>query len=157
MNGAGEGGGGLNGNWLAYIHGAEVAAERVSETTTYINHIEKSELETSNCFERENIQTENIPLTRSTEISKNKKGHKPDNLDPEPSLSESSSKTSLSNSISKKNKRDKKKIVSSIGKMTHQTHIRAMILILPMTVIIDAGNSKIRAIIKRIQSNYARV
>ena len=63
------------------------------------------------------MQTENIPLTqqpdfmtplpdntqkRSTEISKNKKGHKPDkpdsdsmvNPDPEPSSSYSSSKTS---------------------------------------------------------------
>ena len=53
----------MNGDWVASIHGAEVVAERVSETTEYRNNIEKSELETRKTFERENIQTENIPLT----------------------------------------------------------------------------------------------
>ena len=53
LNGMG-GGGRLNGDWLAYSHGIE----RVSETKAYSNHIKKSELETRNVFERENI-----PLT----------------------------------------------------------------------------------------------
>ena len=85
----GTGGSRLNGNWLESSHGAEVAVKRVSETKAYSNHIEQSELETKKVFERENIQTENTPLTRqpdfvtpltenipqtqSTEISKNKK------------------------------------------------------------------------------------
>ena len=90
----------LNGDSLASSH----YFERVSETRSYSNHINNSELETRQVFERENIQTENIPmtqqtdfvtplhdnqLTRSIEISKN--GHKADkpdsmvNLDPEPS------------------------------------------------------------------------
>ena len=113
----------LNGDWLASSHGFEIP----SKTTAYSNHIKNSELETRKCFERENIQTENIPLTgqtdfvtplhdnpqtRSTEISKN--GHEevePDsmvNLDPEPSLSDSSSKISSSDSRSRKKKRDNK-------------------------------------------------
>ena len=43
---------------------------------------------------------ENILLTRPTEFSENEKGHVPDNLDPEPSLSDS---------LLKRNKRNKKK------------------------------------------------
>ena len=89
----------LNGDWLASSHGFE----RVSETTAYSNHIKNSELETRQVFERENIQTENIPLTRqtdfvtplhdnpqtrSTEIPKNAhEADKPDSMvnpDPEP-------------------------------------------------------------------------
>ena len=118
--------GSLNGDWLVSSHGFE----RVSETKAYSNHIKKSELETRKVFERGNIQTENISLTRqpyfvtllpynpqtgSTEISKNKEGHKPDkpdsmvNPDPEPSSSDLSSNTSSSDWRSKKNKRDKKK------------------------------------------------
>ena len=114
----------MNSDWLASSHGFE----RVSKTTLYSNHIKNYEIETRKVFERENIQTENIPLTRqtdfvtplhddpqtgSTEISKN--GHKSDepysmvNQEPEPSSSDSSSKTSSSESRSRKNKRDKNK------------------------------------------------
>ena len=50
----------LNSDWLASSHGFE----RVSETTAYSNHTKNSELETRKVFERENIQTGNIPLTR---------------------------------------------------------------------------------------------
>ena len=75
----------------------------MSDTKAYSNHIKKSEFETRKVFERKNIQTENIPLTRkpdfvttltdnpqtrSTEISKNKKWHEPDNPDPELSSSD---------------------------------------------------------------------
>ena len=75
----------LNGDWLTSSH----YFERVSKTRSYSNHINNSELETRQFFERENIQTENIPQTQSTEMSKN--GHKVDkpdsmvNPDPEPS------------------------------------------------------------------------
>ena len=54
----------FNSNWLAYSHGFE----RVRETTVYSNHIKNSELETRQVFERENIQTKNIPLTRQTDF-----------------------------------------------------------------------------------------
>ena len=42
----------------------------------------------------------------------------------------------------------RRKIVVSIGKMTHQTHLRAMILIPPMTVIIAVNDANIRNIRK---------
>ena len=45
----------------------------------------------------------------------------------------------------------RRKSVVSIGKMTLQTHLRAMILIRPMTVVIDVNYAKIRNIRKRIQ------
>ena len=54
----------LNGDWLSSSHGFEIP----SKTTAYINHIKNSELETWKVFERENIQTENIPLTRQTDF-----------------------------------------------------------------------------------------
>ena len=62
----GTGGGSLNGDW---IHGiAEVAVERASKTKVYSNHIKKSELETRKFFERENMKTGNIPLTRQPDF-----------------------------------------------------------------------------------------
>ena len=78
----------------------------------------------------------------------NEKGHVLDDPLLDPSLSESSSK---------KNKGNKKKIVVTTGKMTHQTHRQATILILPMTVITDTSYTKRIAIIKSIRSNYAYV
>ena len=123
----------MNGDWIASSHDFE----RVSKTKAYINNIKNSELETRQVFERENIQTENIlltrqrnfvtplhdnPQTRSTEFSKNKKGHEPDkpdslvNPDPEPSSSDSSSKAYLSDSRSKKKKFDKNKKRCKNGK-----------------------------------------
>ena len=51
-------------NWLASSHGFE----RVSKTTAYSNHIKNSELETREVFERENIQTEDIPMTRQKDF-----------------------------------------------------------------------------------------
>ena len=54
----GTGGGSLNDDWIASSHGFE----RARNTKAYSNHIKNSELETRNIFERENIQTENIPL-----------------------------------------------------------------------------------------------
>ena len=59
----------MNGYWLASIHGiAEVAVEIVSKTKAYSNYIKKSEIETRKFFEQENIQTENIPLTRQPDF-----------------------------------------------------------------------------------------
>ena len=57
-------GGGLKGDWLA----SSYDIKRVIETKAYSNHIKKSELETRNVFERENIQTENIPLARQPDF-----------------------------------------------------------------------------------------
>ena len=54
----------MNGDWIVSSHGIE----KVSETKAHINHIKISELETRKCFERENIQTENIPLTRQLDF-----------------------------------------------------------------------------------------
>ena len=92
----------LSDDCLTSSHGFE----RVSKTRAYSNHMKNYDLETRHVFERENIQTENIPLTwqtdfvtplhdnpqtQLTEISKN--GHeadKPDSMvnpDPEPSFS----------------------------------------------------------------------
>ena len=93
---------------------------------------------------------DNSPLTRQTGFSDNEKGHVPDNLDPEPSSSDSSLKKSFSDLSSKKNNRDKKKNVVKTGKMTCQTHLRSTIQTRPMTVITDASGIKRRAIRKRI-------
>ena len=54
----------LNGDWLASSHGFD----KVSKTKAYRNHIKNSELETRHVFEQENIQIENIPLTRHTDF-----------------------------------------------------------------------------------------
>ena len=54
----------LNNYWIASIHDFE----RVSEMKAYSNHIKNSEPETRQVFERENIQTENIPLIRQTDF-----------------------------------------------------------------------------------------
>ena len=96
--------------------------ERVSETIAYSNHIKNPELKTREVFERE---TENIPLirktylvtqlhdnplTQSTDSSKNEENHEPEvNPDPEPSLLDSSSKTSSSYSRIMKKKCNKEK------------------------------------------------
>ena len=50
-----------------------------------------------------------------------------------------------------------RKSVVSIGNMTRQTHLQAMIMISPMKVIKNLSNSKIRNIGKRIQSDYAQL
>ena len=81
------------------------------ETTAYRNHIKNSEIETREVFERETPSHENIQrtlptdivtqlddnqLTRSTDNSKHEETHEPEvNLDPEPSLSDSSEIASL--------------------------------------------------------------
>ena len=141
----------LKADWIASRH----YFERVSKTIAYSNHINNSELETREVLEQ---KTENIPLIRQTDLvnplydnpmtpstdsSKHEGMHEPEvNPNPEPSSSDLSSKTSSSDSRSKNKKRNKNKIVVSIGKMTFQTHLRATILILPMTVITDASYSK---------------
>ena len=76
---------------LGYTHDFE----RASKKTAYINHIKNSELETREVFERE---TENIPLTRQTDLvtpehenpltrstdsSKNEERHEPE-VNPDP-------------------------------------------------------------------------
>ena len=82
------------------------------------------------------------PLTWPTEFSKeNGKGHVPDNLDPDPSLLDSSSK---------KKKRNKKKNVVNTGNITRQTHHQA-ILIHPRVVIIDTPDVRGKAIGKSIR------
>ena len=102
---------------------------RVSEVKVFSDYIKNNEFETMKVFGRENISVtqptlENISVTRPTSITdpltrptdfpeENEKGHVPDDPDPDPSLSDSSSK---------KNERDKKRIVVNTGKMTHQTH-----------------------------------
>ena len=79
---------------LGYTH----YFERMSETTAYSNHIKNSELETREFFDR---KTENIPLTRQTDLvttlndsplklstdsKSNEERNKPEvNPDPEPS------------------------------------------------------------------------
>ena len=89
-------------------------------------------------------------MTRSVDTSKHSENHEPEvNLDPDPSSSDSSDSSS-SYSRAHKKKIKKKKIVVSIGKMNRPTHIQAMILIRPMTVIIDVNDAKIRNIGKRI-------
>ena len=65
------------------------------------------------------------------------------NLDPDPSSSDSLDSSS-SDSRGKKKKSKKKKSVVSIGKMTRPTHLQAMILIRPMTDIIDVNDANIR-------------
>ena len=60
----GAGGDSLNGDWLASSH----VFERVSKMKAYSNNIKKSDLETRENSERENIQTENIPLTRQPDF-----------------------------------------------------------------------------------------
>ena len=105
-------------DWLGNAHDFE----RVSETTAYSNHIKNSELETRELFEWETEyiplerQTDLVtplhenPLTRSTDGPKNEERHKPEvNLDPEPSSSDLSSKTSSSESIPKKKKHNMNK------------------------------------------------
>ena len=88
-------------------------------------------------------------MTQSTYISKHSKTYElGNNLDPEPSSSDSLWSLS-SHSGARKKKRMKKKSVVSIGKMTRQTHLGAMILIRPMTVIIDISDTTIRNIRKR--------
>ena len=51
----------------------------------------------------------------------------------------------------------RRKSVVSIGKMTWQTHLRAIILILLMTVIIDVSDAKIRNIRKSVRKDYAQL
>ena len=89
-------------------------------------------------------------MNRSVDSSKRRKKNEPEvNLDPD-LLSSDSSDSSSSDSAPKKKKSKRRKSVVSIGKMTRQTHLRAMILIRPMTVITDVNNAKIRNTGKRI-------
>ena len=102
------------------------------------------------CKNIKNIETR-LRTTRSENSSTRSKNHRPKlNLDPDTSSSDSSDSLS-SDSAPKRKKSKKKKSVVSIGKMTRQTHLRAMILIRPMKVIIDVSDAKIRNIGKRIR------
>ena len=56
-----------------------------------------------------------------------------------------------------KRKARRRRSIVSIGNMTRQTHLRAMTLILPMTVITDTSDLKRRNTGKRIQSNNAQL
>ena len=141
-------------------------AETMSEKLAYCKFIKDSEFETREVFERENI--ENIAtrleknrldnqMTRSVDSSKRSEKHEPEvNMDPDLSSSDSS-ESSSSDSRAKEKKRTKKKNVVSIGKMTRPTHLRAMILIRPMTVIIDVNDANIRNTGRRIRSDYAQL
>ena len=96
-------------------------------------------------------------MTRSVDSSKRSENHEPEvNLDP--------NRSHLIRRIhrhqthhQRKIKARRRKSVVSIGKMTHPTHLRAMIMIRPMTVIIYVNNAKIRNIGKRIRSDYAQL
>ena len=89
------------------------------------------------------------PLTHPTEfLDENGKGHVLDNPDPDPLLSDLSSK---------KKTRDNKKSAVNKGNMISHTHNQAMILICPTTVTTDASNVRRKAIGKRIISSYAHV
>ena len=90
------------------------------------------------CKNIKNIETR-LRMTRSENSSTRSKKHGPKvNVDPDPSLSDSSDLSS-SDSAPKKKKSKKKKIVVSFGKMTHQNHPQGMPLIHPKTVIIDVN------------------
>ena len=90
-------------------------------------------------------------MNRSMDSSKNSEKHAPEvNPDPEPSSSDSS-ESSSSDSRARKKKPTKKKKRRSIGKMTRQTHLRAMIMIRWMTVIIYVSDENIRKIEKMIR------
>ena len=90
-------------------------------------------------------------MTRSVDSSKISEKHEPEvNPDPE-SSSSYSSESSSADSRARKKKRTKKKNVVSIGKMNRPTHLRAMILILLMTVIIDVNDANIRNIGKGVR------
>ena len=100
---------------LGYTHDFET----MSETTAYCNHINNSEIETREVFERETSSHENIQqtlpmnvvtrldnnqLTRSMDSLKHKETQELEvNPDPEPSLSDSSETLSLDSRV-KKNK-----------------------------------------------------
>ena len=138
--------------------------ETISENLAYRKHIRDSEFETREVVEREtlNQNIENIgtrldktrlddnQITQSVDSSKHSKKHEPEvNPDPEPSSSDSSghlhqTQEQVNRSV------QRRKIVASIRKMTRPTHIRAMILIRPMTFIIDVSDAKIRNTGKRI-------
>ena len=103
---------------LGYTHDYET----MSKPTAYHNHIENSELENREVFEREteNIpqtrQTDSVttlhenPLTRSTDSSKHEERHEPEvKPDPETSSPKLSSETSSLESRAKKKKYKKKK------------------------------------------------
>ena len=137
--------------------------ENISENIAYRKHIRDLEFETRAVLEREtskeNIENIGTPLdktwiddnqmTRSTDSSKHIEKHEPEvNPYPEPSSSDSSESLS-SDSRARKRCARRRKIVVSIGKMTRQTHLRAMILIRPITVIIDVSDAKIINIIKK--------
>ena len=145
---------------MAHTHDIETIIEKIA----YCKHIRDLEFETREVLEREtsnknieNIVTQlyktrldNNQMTRSTDSSKHSKTHEPQVKPyPEPSSSDSS-ESSSSDSRTRRKKTRRRKSVVSIGKMTRQTHLRAMILIRPMTVIIDASNATIINIRKSI-------
>ena len=106
---------------LGYTHDFET----MIETTAYRNHIQNSEIETRELFERETSSPENIqralPMnivtqldnnehTQSTDSLKHEETHKPEvNRDPEPSSSDSSETLSLDSRAKKKKITKKKK------------------------------------------------
>ena len=83
-------------------------------------------------------------MTRSVDSSKRSKKHEPEvNPDPEPSSSDLSESLSSDLRARVKNPRRRKSVVS-IGNMTCPTHLIAMILIRPMTVITNVNDTKIK-------------
>ena len=149
---------------MAHTHDVETMSERKA----YQNHIKNLKIETRNVFEREtsneNIVTQldktwldNNQMTWSMHSSKHSKTYElGSNPYPEP-LSYDSSESSSSDSRAREKKRTKKKKHRKHQKDARQTHLRALILIPPMTVIIDISDAKIRIIEKRIRSDYAQL
>ena len=132
--------------------------ESISEKLAHRKFIKDSEFETREVFERENIKNIETRLettrlddqmTQSVNISK---------------PSETLIRHHLIRRIHrhqtqhqrKRNARRRKSVVS-IKNMICQTHLRAMILIRPMTAIIDVNDAKIRNTRKRIRSDYAQL
>ena len=96
-------------------------------------------------------------MTQSVDSSKRSKNHKPEvNLDPNQSSSHLLYSLSLDSAPKKKkSKKNKKRRKHRKDESSYPS--RAMILISPMTVIIDVNDAKIRNIGKSIRSDYAQL
>ena len=135
--------------------------ETMSKTTAYRNHIKNSEIETREAFERKTssqdifnkhyqwifwlywitISLHDQRIVQNMRKRTNRKGTRTQNLH---ILIRRRHRHQTQDW--RKWKARRRKSVVSIGKMTRQTHLRALTLILPMTVITDASDTTIRNI-----------
>ena len=151
------GGYNLNGDCLASSYGVEIAVERVSKTKVYSNHIKNQNMNLEFFFSGKYSDWKYFTNTINENFKYYEKGMNQITYTQKNHSQTCHQRHLCQTRYQRKRNAIRRKSILSIGTMTRQTHLRATILILLMTVNTYASNAKRGAIGKRIRSNYAHI